>query len=147
MAALSCWQGVYHWTGRKLIWIRARRTNNYSGKRVWGKPSSNCQNNNGENIQAKGEIRGSQLTHAHWCFSPNTLEQPRLFVFALLKHFQWVVFPGLALKCESPETHWGTSVAQCLSPECLLGFQGSGSKLSEPEVTLTFSLTNSLSSW
>lgn len=64
-----------------------------------------------------------------------------------LKHFPWVFFPGLARKCESPGTHCGSSVAQCLSLGCLLGFQGSGSKLSEPRVTLTFSLTNSLSSW
>lgn len=33
----------------------------------------------------------------------------------------------------------GGSLAPCLSPGCLLGFQGSGSHSSEPEVTLTFS--------
>lgn len=37
--------------------------------------------------------------------------------------------------------------ALCLSPGCLVGFQGSGSNLSEPKVTLTFFLANSVSNW
>lgn len=66
-------------------------------------------------------------------------------LFAL--HFHWVFFPGLAGNCGSPGTLCGSSVTLCLSPGCLLGFQGSGSNLSEPRVTLSFSLANSLSSW
>lgn len=50
------------------------------------------------------------------------------------------------MKGGSPGTGCGSSVGLCLSPECLLGFHGSGSKMSEPGVTLTLSLAHSLSS-
>lgn len=87
------------------------------------------------NIQTQNEMRTFMTGAFHQ--TPSNI----LFSVICLCYFQWVFFPGLAGNCGSPKPDRGYSAAQCLSPGCLLGFQGSGSNLSAPGVTLTFCVT------